>query len=469
MRSSFGLWVVAAVVVACFVLAPVLLQAQQRVEGVVIDSLRTQAPLPNATVVLVEANRFTTTDVRGRFRFDSVPDGRWSLALLHPALDSLDLQLPPVITEVRGKRTSVTVSTPSIASVYSALCRTARDADAGVIIGRVRSVERNAPVERAVVKTEWSEFVVGPSGSSNRPIADSARTNADGMFVLCDVPLQTELELYVDRDTQRAGPARVVVDAQIIARTDLALSLSDSAARSEQARGRSRITGRLVGEADQALADALVIVAGRADTVRSDAEGRFVIDGLPAGTRTLDVRAIGATPTSVLVDVPLAATRDTVIRVGKATQLLAKYTVRSNAPDRSVMAMSGFATRKLQGLGAFATAEQLQKFNYPSLAAILQTMRGVTIEYDAKGRPLPVMRGMIGARCIPFFYVDNTPMIVDGASPGPTVTKPFSDIDALVPPLQIKGIEVYANAGGIPPQYDQTALGGCGSIVIWTR
>jgi hypothetical protein len=29
----------------------------------------------------------------------------------------------------------------------------------------------------------------------------------------------------------------------------------------------------------------------------------------------------------------------------------------------------------------------------------------------------------------------------------------------------IKGIEVYANAGGIPPEYNQTALGGGGSIV----
>jgi len=459
----------AAAASVCLGLPPLPLQAQQRVDGVVIDSLRTQAPLAGATVVLVEANRFTTTDARGRFRFDRVHDGRWSLALLHPALDSLDLQLPPVVTEVRGKRTSVTMTTPSIASVYFALCRSARDADAGVIIGRVRSVEQNTPVERAVVKTQWSEFVLGAAGSASRPVSDSARTNADGMYVLCDVPLQTELDVRATRDGQRTGPARVVVDQRIIDRVDLALSLSDGAAREDTLRGRSRVTGRIVNDDATPLADALVIVPGRADTVRSGDDGRFVVDGLPAGTRTLEVRAIGAAPTTVLVDVPLNAVRETVVQVARPGQQLATYTVRSAAPDRSVMAMSGFAIRQQQGLGAFATEAQLRRFNYPTLAAVLQTMRGVNIEYDAKGRPLPVMRGMAGARCIPFFFVDNTPMLVDGASPGPSVQKPFSDIDALVPPLQIKGIEVYANAGGIPPQYDQTALGGCGSIVIWTR
>ncbi|WP_461413432.1 hypothetical protein [Gemmatimonas sp.] len=56
-------------------------------------------------------------------------------------------------------------------------------------------------------------------------------------------------------------------------------------------------------------------------------------------------------------------------------------------------------------------------------------------------------------------------MTVDGASPTASVQVPRSDVDALVPPRSIKGIEVYANAGGIPPQYHQTVLGGGGSIM----
>jgi hypothetical protein len=59
---------------------------------------------------------------------------------------------------------------------------------------------------------------------------------------------------------------------------------------------------------------------------------------------------------------------------------------------------------------------------------------------------------------------------VDGAAPGGTrVTAPFSDLAAVARPEFIKGIEIYANPGTIPAQYDLTSSTGCGSIVIWTR
>ena len=42
--------------------------AQGSIAGTVYDSLRTHAPLANATVVLVERSQYATTDARGRFR-----------------------------------------------------------------------------------------------------------------------------------------------------------------------------------------------------------------------------------------------------------------------------------------------------------------------------------------------------------------------------------------------------------------
>jgi hypothetical protein len=38
-----------------------------------------------------------------------------------------------------------------------------------------------------------------------------------------------------------------------------------------------------------------------------------------------------------------------------------------------------------------------------------------------------------------------------------------------VRPEAIKGIEVYANPGTIPAQFDMMSSTGCGSIVIWTH
>jgi hypothetical protein len=441
-----------------------------RIEGTVFDSLRTRALLAGATVVLIEANRYATADARGRFRFDSVPEGRWSLTVLHPSLDTLDLQLPPVGVEVKARaRVRVPLFTPSVDALYAALCGMARDADAGAIVGRVRDVATDEPLAHAVVRTEWTEFVLGGAGVTSRRAADSTRTNADGVYVLCDAPLQVALDLRLSLDAQRAGPVRVLIDDALIVRRNLALSRTDAAARDSTVRGTARVSGRVLAADRRPQPNAVVTVAGGADTVRTDEDGRFTIDGLASGSRTFEVRAIGADPRSIVMDLAPATTRDTVVELARSGRLLQKYVVRSTIPERSVMNMSGFEDRRRVGLGAFTTGPEIEKYNYPTLAAILQSMRGVSIEYDARGWPLPLLRGMAGGRCIPFFYVDNTPMKVEGASPGPAVQFPFSDIEAFVPPRTIKGIEVYASPGGIPPQYDQTALGGCGSIVIWTR
>jgi hypothetical protein len=101
------------------------LAAQGSITGTVYDSLSTRGPLANATVVLVERSRYTTTDARGRFTFDSVPDGHYTIGFLHAVLDSLDLQVPPVPADVSGNRRAVVrLFTPSPATVASFIVRT---------------------------------------------------------------------------------------------------------------------------------------------------------------------------------------------------------------------------------------------------------------------------------------------------------------------------------------------------------
>lgn len=457
-----------AVCVSAVSVAASVLPAQTRVEGMVFDSLRASGPLKGATVMLVEANRYVATDLRGRFRFDSVPDGEWSLAVLHPILDSMDLQLPMKRVAVRGKKVAVPIYTPSVATIYRAICGADRDADAGVIFGAVRAVEGGAPLANATVRTRWTEFVLGGGGSNSRAVVDSATSNANGMYVLCDVPLQTELDVSATIAGQRSGLARVQVGGESIVRRDLAVSLTDSAAGATAEPGRSRVTGQILNDAGAPLAAALVMTLDGADTVRTDEQGRFSLDRVPAGTRTFEVRAIGAAPKTVVLDVPLSAAVDTAIQVSSTAQNLAKYTVKANAPDRSFMALSGFAERQRIGLGAFATKKQIAVHGYTTLAKVLQTMRGVSLEYDVSGRALPLLSGGPTGRCIPTFILDNMVMEVDGASPKTSVKRPFTDVEALVTEMNILGIEVYSPAT-VPAAFDRNPLKGCGVIVIWTR
>ncbi len=95
----------------------------------------------HATVVLIERARYAATDTLGRFRFDSVPAGRYSLALLHPVLDSFDLSVPAVAVDVASNReTFVTLATPSAQTAFEAGCavRLAQASQASDVVAYLR-------------------------------------------------------------------------------------------------------------------------------------------------------------------------------------------------------------------------------------------------------------------------------------------------------------------------------------------
>jgi hypothetical protein len=104
-------------------LLPSLATAQGTVLGRVLDSLSTHGPLANATVVLVERGKYVTTGTRGEFRFDSIPEGHYSLGLMHAVLDSFDLVVPLVpVAVANGQITQVLLTTPTARTAYTLGC-----------------------------------------------------------------------------------------------------------------------------------------------------------------------------------------------------------------------------------------------------------------------------------------------------------------------------------------------------------
>jgi hypothetical protein len=105
------------------------------------------------------------------------------------------------------------------------------------------------------------------------------------------------------------------------------------------------------------------------------------------------------------------------------------------------------------------------------------------MQYGTSGYPLPMLKGITdigftgfrpGSYCIPNFFLDGARFLVDGdlrphGGTSDQPQHPFSDLSDSVRPEAIKGIEVYANPGTIPAQFDMMSSTGCGSIVIWTH
>ncbi|WP_337172048.1 hypothetical protein [Gemmatimonas aurantiaca] len=203
------------------------------------------------------------------------------------------------------------------------------------------------------------------------------------------------------------------------------------------------------------------------ERVAADDKGVYQLDGIAAGTRTLDVRAIGSAPRQESFDFPTGGVRVHNFILDPAPQALAA--VKTVETGRLAFMASGFADRRRMGLGAFLTQEDIKRHSALDLNAALMTMRGIRID-GGLFMGMPVMRSLDkGRHCIPAFFLDGLQFPVDGPRPADDVLYPYTDLTAAAPVEQILGIEVYASLGGIPPQYAAASAMGCGAIVIWTR
>ncbi len=463
------------------VFSPHSADAQGRISGTVFDSLTTRAPLPNATVVLVERSRYVTTDARGRFTIDSLPDGHYTIGIMHPLLDTYDLQLPTVPVDITdARKVTLALATPSPSTAYSLLCPGTRDIDTGLILGRVRDVDEQSALVAATVSTEWSEYAITGGKVSGHHVTNVAHSNRDGMFLLCGVPTEIPVEIRAMAGGALAGPTTVALGEHPIARLDFALSRRDSAARDTlradstyvgpEISGTAALRGTLRSADGRAVRNATVSVFGKRRSTRSDSSGAFRLDGIAAGTREIDVRSLGYVPMNVVMDFATNATRDTTITIGRPTQDVKAVTVKGKGGEPSLAESSGFEKRRSQGLGRFITEEELRQHPVSGLSDVLVGAGRMKIEYTSNKYdrfPMPYLKGTKSAYCIPNYFVDDSPFIVDGALP--TSRHPFTALSDAVHPESIKGIEIYSAPGTIPAQYDLTSSTGCGSVVIWTR
>jgi hypothetical protein len=448
---------------------PVVVSAQARVEGVVLDSLRTGAALAGATVVLVEQNRYATSDAQGRFRFDNVPHGRATLGVLHPLLDSLDLQLPPTAVDVAVTGAVVTVTIPPAVRMYAQLCTGGRDSDGGVIVGRVRDIDDGTPIAGAAVATEWVEYTVVSGRSTPKGVATAARSDAKGMFVLCNVPTQVPLSVRVRHNGAVAGPSRVTLDDRLLGRTELGMSFRDTAAQHvsvmdsimtrDDVRGTAALRGRIMRADNSPAAFAAIGVLGTGRVTRADSTGTFSLDGIPAGTRTIDMRAIGSAPQQQSLDFTTGSTRDTNFVLAPPVQTLAAVKTSRSRP--AGFELAGFYDRRKMGFGAFMTEEEIKRLGVLELKSVLFGMRGVRFP-GGLATGMPMLRGYKDP-CVPAFFLDGIRFRVEGATGGFS----YSDLEGFIPIQYVKGIEVYASIATTPLEYFVREQN-CGSILIWT-
>jgi hypothetical protein len=454
-----------------------------RLSGVVHDSIA-RAPLAGAWVQLAAleggaaAARTALSDSLGRYAFEDVPDGRYALGFYHALLDSLGIEPPVHTVTMRARRAQrVDLAVPSGPTLGAIICRAAAGADSAVVlggaavIGVVRDARTGTPAADATVSGEWMEISFRAAGTERRRPRLLVATGANGWYALCNAPLGGTMFVQAARGADSTDLIEAVVPKDGFLRRDLYLGaarvaraapsslLRDSLAMAPRLTrvGDGRLHGLVLSAAAmRPLAGAIVRLVDGPMT-RADERGEWTLGGLPSGTRTLEVRAVGYYPVRRAVDVidgaaPVRVALNTFQAVLDTVKIVARYT---DDPQGS-----GFEQRQRSGMGRMVTGDDLRKrgiIETSDIFRIVPMVRRVGDQLLMRSAFKLIEGGDGDHSCAPSVFLNGMNLFQASAS----------EIDRLVPPAKVRAIELY-DESFVPPQFQQ-GLSGCGSILIWTK
>ena len=400
--------------------------------GIAYDSLG-QRPLPSAILSLGARTAFA--DSAGRFTFDSVPAGTHRLTMEHPAVDALGLPSIATTIDARAGMDPVRIAIPSVATMWARVCGSTPPGDAGFVFGIVRDAETRAPIRGADVIARW--FEAAPTGASVKSWKVESKTDEQGSYALCGLPMTTVARVAASADTARMTAIDLTLaPSGRVVRRDFSLRAAGPAV------ARGTITG-VVSVQGRPLPD-VRILTDWTDEVVSGRDGRFTVLGAPVGTRQLYAVPIGLPVATAVVDV---GARDT----SRVSIAIPQSEARVEAPGviQSRLA-SGFAMRRHSGVGYFRDSMHLARYsNFFAAFADL---------------PTAVVQARPGGIRVDLPECVDTPVWLDGV-------KAASDVFLTIKPADLAGVEIYQRyetpaelrANGVSIQSR-----GC-SILLWTR
>lgn len=425
------------------------------IRGIVYDSLVVGGPLVGAVVELIELGRSTATDARGVFRLDGVPGGRYQLSFSHATLAAIGFTPPEqTVTLGAGIDLSVMLATPSPPSIYRRLCPGFREAKTGVVLGTVREAVSDTFLVGAEVRGDWTETTLSRTGGAIRqPRVVRTAVDRNGRYQLCGVPSDVAVLLRLIGGGTEGPPLELTLGDRALTVRHLGLDLSDSTQAS-----RAKVAGR-VTSGGTPVANAQITLLGSPRAARTEADGTFRLEGLRAGSHTLEARAIGYERRRTAVDLEPDREVTVTLALNKAALELPELVVAAPA---ATAARSGFDQRRLRGIGGyFLTREDIVRRGSIRVEDLFKGVAGIKVDpIGGTDYQILSLRGGSGtsAVCAPTIYIDNIRIPSD----------PELGNNLPILPDEIAGIEIHQSIHTVPVEYramDQN----CGVILIWSR
>jgi hypothetical protein len=454
----------------------------QTISGRVYDSVA-KAPLVGATVQLVPSRVGSmppiqaATDSGGNYTLNGVPAGAYVLGFYHSVLDSIGIEPPFVRIEVgrtnRPAPLRVDLGVPGAARIITAVCGSSSgETNApGLLVGNLYDAASRQAVRDGKVVAEWMRvgFVNGTIEVSNPQ--QIATTSSSGWFAFCGVPRNDDVIMTAIRGGDTTGSVSVHVPVGGLARRALYVDKTDvvtviardslgalDTTRAPEVvhRGHGRLTGTVIdADSRRPLAGAQVAIAGAALSQLTNDRGAFSISAAPGGTQTVLIRAVGYAPERRSVELLGDQSLSLDVRLTTLRRML--DTMRVTASRVYSRDASGFERRRRAGFGTFFDSTDVERFQPFETTRLVQRANGVRV--SGSGINQRILMGTLSL-CEPSIFIDGVTF--------PDFTA--ADLNTMVSPEEIVGLEVYTSAGGAPAQYkSMSSRRACGSIVVWTK
>jgi hypothetical protein len=366
------------------------------VAGTVYDSLSGR-PLGGATVRLAASDLHggvlsATTDSGGSFLIGGVQPGEYLVAFTHPFLDSLGLDVPPLKLRVDGSTPRLSLSIPTQHAVRSQICPVAQPTDSsGLMLGFLRDADTGAHLDGGSVVLEWTEVTVSADGKEIHPARHSASAQATGAgwYAICGVPTAGPVAAHATIAGRSSGIIDVHVPPGGVRHRDFLIppqgavlavvDTSGGANADTLRRGRARLAVTVRDKAGRPLSGSRLLIQESGATGTTDDDGRLTLTGLPAGTRTLEVRHLGYSPVYAVVDLASDRTASSTVTLDKIAEVLSEvkvYGMGSSASRR----LAGFRQRMHAGFGHFITRADIEQRAPLRFTDLLRNVPGVVVE-----------------------------------------------------------------------------------------
>ncbi len=306
--------------------------------GTAFDSLR-NAPLDGALITATRSgvSHSAISDSLGRFQL-TLDSGAYTISLQHANIDSIGLSGVSRPFVAMSAEQVLTVAVPSFTTLWRSACGASRaPRDSGFVFGNVTGPDGRTQAQNAEVHIAWLDF--GVASTKTRQLTQqrwggAVATETNGSYAICGIPVDKPMRMRASRDSISTDPIDVISSVTRVQRRDFVLPAGADTSL------RGAVAGVLTTSTGEPLTNASVRANGVAQ-VRPDSLGRFLLRGIPVGTQQVEVRSIGLTPQSIIVDVTANDTAFVTMRVNKVQVLEAVKTEASAIRSRYAMFMTG--------------------------------------------------------------------------------------------------------------------------------